>query len=82
MAEGVGFEPTGPCGPPVFKTGAIDHSATPPFEAGRYLHPFDRLGKQIHRAGSGAGCAAEQGDGKTGFRRVKWWRHGNWSADC
>ena len=30
MAEGVGFEPTGPCGPPVFKTGAIDHSATPP----------------------------------------------------
>ena len=30
MAEGVGFEPTGPGGPPVFKTGAIDHSATPP----------------------------------------------------
>ena len=30
MAEGVGFEPTGPCGPPVFKTGAIDHSTTPP----------------------------------------------------
>ena len=29
-AEGVGFEPTGPCGPPVFKTGAIDHSTTPP----------------------------------------------------
>ena len=30
MAEGVGFEPTGPFGPPVFKTGAIDHSTTPP----------------------------------------------------
>ena len=30
VAEGVGFEPTGPCGPPVFKTGAIDHSTTPP----------------------------------------------------
>ena len=30
MAEGVGFEPTGPCGPSVFKTDAIDHSATPP----------------------------------------------------
>ena len=30
MAEGAGFEPAGPCGPPVFKTGAIDHSATPP----------------------------------------------------
>jgi hypothetical protein len=30
MAEEVGFEPTEPCGSPVFKTGAIDHSATPP----------------------------------------------------
>lgn len=30
MAEGVGFEPTVPCGTPVFKTGAFDHSATPP----------------------------------------------------
>src|SRR5580704_3747530 len=30
MAEGVGFEPTMPCGIPVFKTGAFDHSATPP----------------------------------------------------
>jgi hypothetical protein len=30
LAEGVGFEPTDPFGSPVFKTGAIDHSATPP----------------------------------------------------
>ena len=30
MAEGVGFEPTRPCGLPVFKTSALDHSATPP----------------------------------------------------
>ncbi len=30
MAEGVGFEPTVPCGTPVFKTGAFDRSATPP----------------------------------------------------
>jgi hypothetical protein len=30
LAEGVGFEPTIPCGMPVFKTGAFDHSATPP----------------------------------------------------
>ena len=30
MAEGVGFEPTEPCGSAVFKTAAIDHSATPP----------------------------------------------------
>ena len=29
-AEAVRFELTGPCGPPVFKTGAIDHSATLP----------------------------------------------------
>lgn len=31
MAEGVGFEPTEPFGSPVFKTGAIDHSTTPPW---------------------------------------------------
>ena len=30
LAEGVGFEPTDPRGSPVFKTGAIDHSAIPP----------------------------------------------------
>ena len=30
LAEGVGFEPTEPFGSPVFKTGAIDHSTTPP----------------------------------------------------
>ena len=30
MAEGEGFEPPRPCGPPVFKTGAINHSAIPP----------------------------------------------------
>ncbi len=28
--EGVGFEPTVPFGTPVFKTGAINHSTTPP----------------------------------------------------
>ena len=30
LAEGVGFEPTVPEGTPVFKTGAIVHSAIPP----------------------------------------------------
>ena len=30
MAVGVGFEPTEPLGPLVFKTRAFDHSATPP----------------------------------------------------
>ena len=29
-AEGEGFEPPRPCGPPVFKTGAFNHSAIPP----------------------------------------------------
>src|SRR5271166_2882405 len=38
MAEGVGFEPTDPCGSPVFKTGAIDHSAIPPISASRLDH--------------------------------------------
>jgi hypothetical protein len=33
FSEGVGFEPTDPCGSPVFKTGAIDHSAIPPDRA-------------------------------------------------
>ena len=30
VAEGVGFEPTDACTSPVFKTGALDHSATLP----------------------------------------------------
>ena len=33
LAEAVRFELTGPCEPPVFKTGAIDHSATLPWES-------------------------------------------------
>ena len=31
LAERVGFEPTVPCGTPVFETGTIDHSDTSPF---------------------------------------------------
>ena len=33
MAEEVGFEPTDACTSPVFKTGALSHSATLPFGA-------------------------------------------------
>ncbi len=33
MAEGVGFEPTDPCGSPVFKTGALNRSAIPPIKS-------------------------------------------------
>jgi hypothetical protein len=29
MAEGVGFEPTDPCGSPVFKTGALNQLCHP-----------------------------------------------------
>lgn len=36
MAEGQGFEPWVPLDTPVFKTGAFDHSATPPNEVGHY----------------------------------------------
>ena len=32
MAEGVRFELTEACTSPVFKTGALNHSATPPLE--------------------------------------------------
>jgi hypothetical protein len=41
MAEEVGFEPTEPCGSPVFKTGAIDHSATPPINELSYANQFE-----------------------------------------
>ena len=30
LVEEVGFEPTEDCSSPVFKTGALNHSATPP----------------------------------------------------
>jgi hypothetical protein len=48
MAERVGFEPTEPCGSPVFKTGAIDHSTTSP-DAGfarKWIVIFSRIGKR------------------------------------
>ena len=38
MAEGEGFEPPRPCGPPVFKTGAINHSAIPPSLHSKAMH--------------------------------------------
>lgn len=37
VAEGVGFEPTVPCDTPVFKTGALNHSATPPQKEGHIM---------------------------------------------
>ena len=44
MAEGVGFEPTDPCGSPVFKTGAINRSTIPPYTGKRaYQYSIDGL---------------------------------------
>ncbi len=46
MAEGVGFEPTEACTSTVFKTVAIDRSATPPGVtlAARYFRSFGDIG--------------------------------------
>jgi hypothetical protein len=38
LAEAVRFELTNGCPLPVFKTGALNHSATPPFTRHRALH--------------------------------------------
>ena len=45
LAERVGFEPTSPCGLTVFKTVAIDHSATSP-SRGR-VADFEEMGKIV-----------------------------------
>ena len=43
LAEGVGFEPTAPCGAAVFKTAALNHSATPPrFDLQQLTRPSTR----------------------------------------
>ncbi|MDK2971772.1 MAG: hypothetical protein PWP23_1527 [Candidatus Sumerlaeota bacterium] len=45
MAVGVGFEPTDPCGSPVFKTGSLNRSDTPPRGGGVFLQTFPAEGK-------------------------------------
>src|ERR1700738_4125047 len=58
MAEGVGFEPTRPFGLPVFKTGAINHSTTPPENLDREKCAIaERLSKR--RSAILIGCSAE-----------------------
>ena len=37
LAEKEGFEPPVPCGTPVFKTGAFDHSAISPWQRYAYF---------------------------------------------
>ena len=43
VAEGEGFEPPMPCGTPVFKTGAINHSAIPPAQAKHLFARAERI---------------------------------------
>ena len=45
MAEGVGFEPTRAFALPVFKTGAINHSTTPPGKPMFYSDTGSLIGK-------------------------------------
>gem|GEM_PF-2426785 len=47
VAEGVGFEPTRACALPVFKTGAINHSTTPPEIFGWLILTFAREGTRL-----------------------------------
>ena len=54
MAEGVGFEPTRACALPVFKTGAINHSTTPPRRNGPlFVTRFRAGGKVVRQARRG-----------------------------
>ena len=48
LAEEVGFEPTDACTSPVFKTGAFDHSATPPGLAGAHKRQPGGKGNTRH----------------------------------
>jgi hypothetical protein len=43
FAEVEGFEPPVPCGTSVFKTGAFDHSATPPLNNGAKIHTSSQI---------------------------------------
>ncbi len=49
LAEGVGFEPTVSCPTPVFKTGALNRSATPPKWHGHRCPPGFLLDASLFR---------------------------------
>lgn len=51
MAEGKGFEPPKACASPVFKTGAINHSATPPAPAQHRVHRREAQGSRPRLGG-------------------------------
>ena len=46
LTDGVGFEPTNPCGLAVFKTAALNHSATHP---GETIQVFSMASKATER---------------------------------
>lgn len=69
VAESQGFEPWKPCGLPVFKTGAIDHSANFPHPQRAFYHNFTalssnsrRFSKNLERVGKGAARLANSGE--------------------
>ncbi len=49
LAEGVGFEPTRACALPVFKTGAINRSTTPPLGSGLCRRAGDNISASAER---------------------------------
>ncbi len=57
MASEVGFEPTDGCPPPVFRAGAINHSATPTCMGGFWFHIRGRTTKLPGQAGFNRGAA-------------------------
>ncbi len=66
VAEGEGFEPPEPCGSAVFKTAAIDHSATLPTGWGKVSRPSDRSTAEID-----GHLAARQHGGNEGIAEVE-----------
>ena len=71
VAEGEGFEPSSPCGLPVFKTGAINHSAIPPRGPGETLRRGVILARWCRGQGIGGGGKAAPGPGSRPGRARK-----------
>src|SRR5205085_760380 len=65
LAEGVGFEPTEPCGSAVFKTAALNHSAIPPRDcrAADYCHPEEAAQSRRSAADATAPCRVARTSG-------------------
>jgi hypothetical protein len=56
-ADGVGFEPTNPCGLAVFKTAALNRSATHPVSPGSaHYHAHPKNEKRAHPAAAKRVC--------------------------